>query len=225
MTDLIKDLLSYYNRQPDNLMIRKAGTLLFPLTDQKKQEVADWLINHVPKKAGLDVLTLKNAMVEVGCPPVREQEESIKWVCDLCGTHFDSVVVSTPEQRKNNIHDYCPKCGLAPQDTITARMYANRETGDLPKWYEQLKMSKRENFLAPGKAPRYDYKGDMEYEKKLKQRELQSMRDSAKDEVQKLLKAKIHVSSKPEEQQKNKQEGNPQEPTPLAPYNPSAIPF
>lgn len=190
MNPEVKDLLSYYNRQPDPILIRKTFAIFGMVPEEKHKEVIDWIIDHIPKKNGIDILTIKNAISEMGLSIHHEDEQPRPWTCDLCGTQFQRVTVSREGLRRKGIHDYCPRCGLAPSDTDCAEMYAKRLGGRTPEWYNRLKAEISREHLAPGARPRYDPKSDDAYDAERERERVDRMKKEAQDEARSLAQAK-----------------------------------
>lgn len=192
MKDDLKDLVTYYTKDPSRLLINKVFALLGDLPDAEQKKVIEWIMDHQPKKSGLDVLVIREAMAECGVSVPETEELPQKWVCDLCGTEYRKVTISCDNLRKKGIHDYCPKCGLAPSDTLAAMWYYNKY-GDFPGWYERLKKWLAENYLQPGQKPRYNRKEDEEDEKKQEAAKLERMKNSVRKEVSALANSKTVI--------------------------------
>ncbi len=182
MTDDLKDLITYYTKEPSKLLINKVFALLGDLPDEEQKKVIEWLMEHQPKKSGLDIIVIREAMAECGIFHDLDDEEPQQWTCDLCGFEYRKVVVSCDKLRKQGIHDYCPRCGLAPSDTLSAMWHYNKH-GDFPDWYTHLKKWLAENYLQPGQKPRYNLKEDEEYEKKQEAKKLERMKNAARKEL------------------------------------------
>jgi hypothetical protein len=189
MSEKIKELLSYYNKAPDPMMYKKANETIGQISDQKQELVIDWILEHVPKRNGLDVPGIRIAMAECGCSVPTPDEAPREWVCDACGLSFQRVTVSNTELRKHGIHDYCPRCGLAPTETENARWYANK-IGKTPPWYEKIREECRSYHMRTGARPHYDKKADEDFDKEQMQKKIDQMKAEAQAEVRKLTESK-----------------------------------
>lgn len=192
----ITDLLSYYSKIPDPLLLRKANDLMGHLSESEQDRVIDWCLEHLGKKQGLDIPGLRMAMAECGVSVSAPDETPREWVCDLCGWSFLRVTISTPTLRKQGVHDYCPRCGLAPSDTDTAFAYMRMLNGRMPDWYKRLKDELRKYHLEPGTKPRYDPKADEEDEARRKADLVERMKREAQEEVQRLVSSKEVVGAR-----------------------------
>lgn len=191
----IKDLLSYYSPAsgPNPVIARKVAAVLGRVPDAELKKVADWIIDHVPKKAGIDVPAVRQAMRECGVVTPEAPENPKDWECDLCGTKFQWAQVSSSALRKQGIHDFCPRCGLPPIETITAGQYAELK-GARPEWYKNLRKSYKDAMELPGWKPRYNPREDEEFEAEQKRRKVERLKkefqEDAEDVVSKLAGAK-----------------------------------
>lgn len=187
MNQDIKDLLAYYNRQPDPIMINRTFGLISGLQEEKQKEVITWLLDHVPKKAGLDIPTLKNAMAEVGASTPQSLEQPRPWICDLCGTTFRRVTISHDALRRQGVHDYCPRCGLSPNDTDCANKYTEMAGGKRTVWYTRLLQDITNARLQPGARPRYDPKSDNAHDEEMHRQKIDRMKSEAQQEARETM--------------------------------------
>lgn len=190
MIDDIKNLVTYYNRAPDQLLLKYVFGLIGNATDEDQRRVVDWIINNIPKRSGLDIPTLKAAMRELGVGVPQEAENPTPWTCDLCGVQFRRVTISSEPLRRRGIHDYCPRCGLAPADTDNAAWHAQRFGGKTPQWYVRLKEDIAKEHLVPGAKPRYDPKSDDAYDAEMKRQRIEKMKTEFQEEAKALAQAK-----------------------------------
>lgn len=191
----IKDLLSYYSPAsgPNPVIARKVAAVLGMVPETELKKVSDWIIDHVPKKAGIDVPTVRQAMRECGVVLQDAPDNPMDWECDLCGTRFRWTQASSPALRRQGVHDFCPRCGLPPIETMTADKYAER-LGNRPEWYKRLRKSYKDAMDLPGWKPRYNPREDEEFEAEQKRRRVERLKkefqEEAEDVVSKLAGSK-----------------------------------
>ncbi len=186
---IVRDLVTYYTKTPDRILISKLIAIFDKIPEDQHEKVVDWIVEHQPKKAGLDIPIVMQVISEMGISLAHAQETPQRWTCDLCGLEFNRLTVSDDNLRKQGLHDYCPRCGLPPAETLSAMRYYNAH-GEFPGWYERLKKSYRDTFLAPGMRPRYDRKADEEWERQQQAQKIERMKRAFSQEVSNLSSAK-----------------------------------
>lgn len=184
MNQDVKDMLAYFSPAsgPNQVLARKVYATLQPLPDEEQQKVCAWIIDHIPKKSGLDVPAVRQAMRECCVSAPGADVQTQEWDCEACGTHFKWSQVSDKALRKQGIHDFCPLCGLPPIETVTADQYAKR-LGVRPAWYKAMVKQHRDAMNADGWKPRYSPREDEEFEEAEKRRKIDRLKKDLQDDA------------------------------------------
>jgi hypothetical protein len=134
----ILDVIKFYRRVGETSNDRANETVeerlykrLAGFTAEQRRKIIDWLLENNPRKNGLDMIILNEAINNThiytsAYTPARE------WTCDLCGLRFKYAPSSTREDNFKGIFDYCPRCGLSV-DVMLSSPYEK-----LKPWYKEF---------------------------------------------------------------------------------------
>lgn len=156
-TSDVRDLITYYTKDMDPLLIKSAMRMIGGYTPEDRAKIIEWLIENRPKRYGLDIPAIKEAIdaARVSKNTTR-WIDAVDWHCDACGVKFKyAEFVTFNDEIDRNIHDRCPQCGFCVSWTNDAReklQRAGEKPDKLPEWY-QTRRDHYQKKYGPPKPP------------------------------------------------------------------------
>lgn len=145
--DDIKELVTYYAKGGDvePLLVKKAIQYLGGYNPERRAKVIDYLVENHPKRFGLDVPTIKEAITAAGITSGRKWIEAKEVHCDACGTRFKyAPLVTDDDEIDRGIHSRCPQCNFDYTWTEEVHDWMARrgkKPDQPPAWYDERRKS------------------------------------------------------------------------------------
>ncbi len=195
------DLIKYFRGKngPNETVENRIYKRIAYYQGEDRKKLIDWLLENQPQNYGIDIHKINEGVRELGIDSnAHDYISTQEWICDCCGLKFKYAIYSSYDDKFNiGIFDYCPRCGLPPHDTITAKLESRLQRGKLSKWYINLVGEYKRSYDKRGSWI-FDKAEDERYDKTQKAKEVDMMKKEIQQEIKDIAEKKVYNTSQGE---------------------------